>query len=108
MRREEIKYEKDIVEKCEEEPKLFYKNIKGKMTSKETVNKIEKDGRKYEDAEETSEIMNECFKSRFYVEEIFWSQEEVRQEGLQEVKMKKQKNWKVARRVRWQESNGAG
>ena len=32
-REEEIKYEKDIVEKCKEEPKLFYKHIKGKMTN---------------------------------------------------------------------------
>ena len=39
-REEEIKYEKDIMEKCKEEPKLFYKHIKGKMTIRETIDKL--------------------------------------------------------------------
>ena len=30
-REEEIAFEKDVVEKCENEPKLFYKYINGKM-----------------------------------------------------------------------------
>lgn len=65
MRREEIKYEKNVVEKCKEEVELFYKHTKGKMMNRETINNIKKDGRKYEYAEEMSEIINESFKSVF-------------------------------------------
>ena len=36
------------MEKCKEEPKLFYKYIKGKMTNPETIEKLQKGGRKYE------------------------------------------------------------
>ena len=39
-------FEKDVVEKCEKEPKLFYRYINGKMTSKETIDKLTKEGRK--------------------------------------------------------------
>ena len=46
-REEKIRFEKDIVEKCKEKPKLFYRHIKGKMTNKETIEKLEKGGKKY-------------------------------------------------------------
>ena len=78
-REDEIRFEKDIVEKCKEEPKLFYRHIKGKMTNRETIDKLEKGGKKYEKVEEMSEVMNENFKSVFSVEEEFVeSREEVR------------------------------
>ncbi len=90
-REEERRYERDIVEKCKDEPKLFYKHIKGKMVSKETIDKLEKDGRKYEKEEELCEVMNESFKSVFNMEDDFvGTRVQVQQEGLHEVKVEKQ------------------
>ena len=70
-REEERKFERDIVEKCGEEPKLFYRYINGKITNKETIDKISKGDKTYCKAEEMSEIMNESFKSVFKMEEEF-------------------------------------
>ena len=60
-----------MVEKCENEPKLFFKYINGKMKSTETIDKIVKGGKTYQAAEELSEIMNESFKQVFTEEEAF-------------------------------------
>ncbi len=49
----------------------FFTDIKGKMTSRETINKIVKEGRIYQTAEKMSEIMNESFRSVFNVEADF-------------------------------------
>ena len=59
------------MDNCEEEPKLFYKYINGKITNKETIDKVRKEGRTYQTAEEISEIMNESFKTVFTEEEEF-------------------------------------
>ena len=55
-------FEKDVVEKCEKEPKLFYRYINGKMTSKEAIDKLAKGGRVYQTAEKMSEPMIESFR----------------------------------------------
>ena len=69
IRREEEKnFEKDIVNKCKDEPKLFYRYINGKMKHKDTINKLRRGGRIYEKAEEMSELMNESFKLVFMKE----------------------------------------
>ena len=70
-REEEIAFEKDVVKKCGDEPKLFYKYVNGKMKCKETIDKIIKGGKTYQTAEELSEIMNDSFKSVFSVEGQF-------------------------------------
>ena len=90
-REEERTFEKDIVKKCEKEPKLFYRYINGKMTSRETINKLMKDGRGYQETEEMCEIMNESFRSVFSDEEEFTNPcNENQQRGIQEVVVKKQ------------------
>ena len=66
-REEEIAFEKDVVEKCGNEPKLFYKYINGKMKCKETIDKMVKGEKSYQTAEELSEFINESFKSVFTV-----------------------------------------
>ena len=72
VRREEERiYEKDVVQKCVDEPKLFHKYVNGKMTSKGTIDKIIKEGVTYQTAEEISEIMNKSFKTVFMEEEEF-------------------------------------
>ncbi len=57
-REEKRKFEKDIVKKCGEQPKLFYKYMNGKIASRETIDKLIKGDRIYEKAEEMSEILN--------------------------------------------------
>ena len=89
-REEERNFEKDVVDKCEEEPKLFYKYINGKITNKETIDKVRKEGRTYQTAEEISEIMNESFKTVFTVEEEFAEPSmEMPQTGMQEINVRK-------------------
>ena len=79
------------MEICEKEPKLFYRYINGKMTSKETIDKLTKKGRVYQTAEEMSELMNESFRSVFSVEMNFTEPySEVQQRGMQEVLVQRQ------------------
>ena len=59
-REEEITSEKDMVENCENEPKL-----NGKMKCKEMIDKIVEGEKSYQTAEELSRNMNESFKSVF-------------------------------------------
>ena len=70
-REEEIKFEKDIVDKCKDEPKFFYRHIRGKMTNREVIEELDKDGTTYKTAQEMSEIMNQSFKTVFCMEEEF-------------------------------------
>ena len=81
-----------MVEKCENEHKLFYKYFNGKMKRKETIDKIVK-GEKttYQIAEELSEIMNESFKSIFTEAGPFAEPNMAEaHEGFQEVVVQKQ------------------
>ena len=56
----------------EKNPSYFIDTyINGKMTSKETIDKLTKEGRVYQTAEEMSELMNESFRSVFSVEMDF-------------------------------------
>ena len=90
-REEEIAFEKDVVEKCENEPKLFYKYINGKMKCKKGIDKIVKGEKTYQTAEELSEIMNESFKQVFTEEEAFTEPSMIEaQEGFKEVVVQKQ------------------
>ena len=83
-------FEKDV-EKCEKEPKLFYRYINGKMTSKETIDKLTKEGRVYQTVEEMSELMNVSFRFVFSVEMDFTKPySEVQQKGMQEVLVQRQ------------------
>ena len=49
-REEEIIFEEDMVEKCENEPILLFKYINGKMKCKETIDKIVKGEKTYQTA----------------------------------------------------------
>ena len=60
---------KDVVDKCKDEPKLFYGHIRGKMMNREVIEELEKEGITYKTAQEMSEIMNQSFKTIFCMEE---------------------------------------
>ncbi len=91
-REEERRFERDIVKRCEEEPRLFYRYINGKMSCKETIDKLIEGDNVYETAQEMSEIMNESFKSVFTLEENFEEPNfEVQQQGISNIVVQKQK-----------------
>ena len=82
----------DIVKRCEEEPRLFYRYINGKMKSRETIDKLIKGDKAYETAQEMSELMNESFKSVFTLEETFTEPNtEVQRQGIENIVVQKQK-----------------
>ena len=72
---ERINYEKDIVEKCKDQPKLFYGYVNGKLKKKKGISKLKRDDVIYEDAEQIAEVMNGCFQSVFTRESEFVEQE---------------------------------
>ena len=95
-REEEIKFEKDVVGKCKDDPKLFYRYVNGKMTYKDTTVKLIKEKRIYDTEEEMSELMNESFKSVFTREEEFEEpNKERRLEGLREIRVEKKEIMKL-------------
>ena len=99
-REEERRFERDIVKRCEEEPKLFYKYINGKMISKETIDKLIKGDKTYETAEEMSELMNDSFRSVFTLEGTFTEPSiQPQQEGLGNVVVQKQKIYKLLEKL---------
>ena len=65
-REEEIQFEKDLMRKCKDEHKIFYRYIRGKMTNREVIEELDKDGTTYKTAQEMSEIMNQSFKTILY------------------------------------------
>ena len=109
MRREEKRhFKKDMVIKCENEPKLFYKYINGKMKYKETIDKIVKGEKTYQTAKELSEIMNKSFKFVFTEDKAFTEPNmAVMHEGFQEVVVYKQ-DVDIAGKSGCKEGNGAG
>ena len=72
-------YEKDIVEKCKDQPKLFYRFVNSKLKNKEGISKLEVDKLEYTKASDMAEIMNDCFQKVFTREDESYNQEERRE-----------------------------
>ncbi len=70
-RMEEIDYEKDIVEKYKDEPKLFYRFINDKTKMKEKVEKLRDGDKITEDERGMCELGNENFQQVFTKETKF-------------------------------------
>ena len=89
-REEEKKYEKNIIEKCKDEPKLFYRHINKKLKKKESVTAIKEDDEVYEDVKVICEILNKNFQKVFTQETDFeGSDEENNFRKLEDVKVDK-------------------
>ena len=72
IRREAQKnYEKDIVEKGKDQPKLFYNFINKKTKKKDHILTIKDEGITYDDEKDMSEILNKKFQSVFTKEPKF-------------------------------------
>ena len=70
-REEEIKYERNIVEKVENDPKLFYRHINGKLKARDSVRRLRTESGVVEKDEEICEVLNDKLKSVFTQEDAF-------------------------------------
>ena len=78
IRQEERRnYEKDIVDKCKDQPKLFYRYVNGKLKNKSEITKLKTNNEVYDDAQEMAEVMNNCFQQVFTTENYFHSQQSI-------------------------------
>ena len=64
-------YEQRVVENCDNDPKIFYKFINGKLNKKESVEKVKVGDVIYENATDIVEILNNTFCKVFTKEEPF-------------------------------------
>ena len=72
IRREaQIDHEKDIVNKCQSQPKLFYKYVKGKIKVTDKIQSIMDEGKSFSNEEDICEIFNKKFQSVFTKENEF-------------------------------------
>ena len=71
LREEKYKYEKDIMDKCKSEPKLFYRHINSRMKKREGITELKDNGRVYNDEKDMAEVMNRKFQTVFTEEEDF-------------------------------------
>ena len=66
VRREEKRnFEKTIIEKCKDQPKLFYGYVNSKLRNKKDIVKLKVDGKEYEEDIEIATIMSDHFQSVF-------------------------------------------
>ena len=96
MRMEKLNYEKDIINKCKTDPKLFYRHINGKMKKREGITCLTVEGIEYHKEQDMAEVMNKCFQTVFTEEGDFEVNEDrCADNGLREVKIRKQELMKL-------------
>ena len=106
-REEEIKFERDIVEKCKEEPKLFYRYVNGKMKNRDSITKLRENDIIYEDPKEMSEILNRNFQMVFTRESEFQQlQEERRGTEMMEIEVNQEEIMKLMNDLEERKANG--
>ena len=64
------------MEKCKDQPKLFYRFVNSKLKHKEGINKLVVDELEYTKAAEMAEVMNDCFQKVFTIEDVFSNEDE--------------------------------
>ena len=83
----QINYEKDIIDKSKEQPKLFYNYINSKTKKKDQILTITDEGITYDNEKDMSEVLNRKFQSVFTIEPNF--------DGKQDTPVPKQKLGKI-------------
>lgn len=76
MRLEKMNYEKDIVEKCNSDVRLFYRHVNGRMKKRDGITGLKVDGVKYDVPQDMCRVMNETFQTVFIKERDFALSEE--------------------------------
>ena len=86
-------FEKDIIDKSEKEPKLFYNYINSKTKKKEQILTITDEGITYDNEKDMSEILNKKFQSVFTKEPSFDENQEapIPKQKLRGIKMTKER-----------------
>ena len=64
-------YEKDIVVKCQDQPKLFYSYVKSRIKVTDKIQSIMEEGKSYTNEEDICEVFNRKFQSVFTKENNF-------------------------------------
>ena len=86
------KTEKGVIAKYEDQPKLFFRYVKGKLRDKHEVEKLYRNSEEYVEDLEMVEIMNEHFQEVF-TRERNWNEEEILEinsPSLSEINVSKQ------------------
>ena len=86
-------FEKDIIEKSEKEPKLFYDYINSRTKKKEQILTITDEGVTYDNEKDMSEILNKNFQSVFTKEPSFDTNQDTPtpKKRLREIKLTKKR-----------------
>ena len=106
-REEERNFEKDVVEKCKKEPKLFYKYVNGKIKHRDEITKLRRNGEVYETAQEMAEIMNQSFKSVFTKETVFAPPEDGKQlKGIDNITVEREEIKKLLEELNTRKAMG--
>ena len=88
MREEKHDYEKDIMEKCKSDPKLFYRHVNSKMKKQEGVTRLKIEGNIIHEELDMAEEMNKGFQKVFTEEGDFDLEDnELEGNGLEKVEV---------------------
>ena len=100
LRREvERNYQKRIVDKCKDEPKLFYRFINGKLKKSDCVTKLKDGGKIFEEDKELAEILNKNFQKVFTQETSFNPDQQLKQGKLKCMKVDKEELMTIMRKL---------
>ena len=101
-------FEKDIIDKSEKEPKLFYNYINSKTKKKEQILTITDEGITYDNEKDMSEILNKKFQSVFTKEPSFDENQEgpVPKQKLRGIKLTKERVLKILKSLDKNKSMG--
>ena len=107
-REEEAKYEDNIVEKFESDPKIFFKYLSSKTKIKNAVQRLKVEGKLVEEEEEMAQILNEKFREVFVEDrdclEDYEEQNVILEHKLEEINFDREE---VVRRLRLLDVNKA-
>ena len=88
MREEKQNFEKDIMDKCKSDPRLFYKHVNGRKKNWEGITRLVVDGEEQTGAKSIAEAMNDRFQSVFTKEEDFSMEDGDSEESYLKVEVK--------------------
>ena len=100
IRREvERNYQKKIVDKCKDEPKMFYRFINGKLKKSDSVAKLKDGGKIIEEDKKLAEILNKNFQKVFTQETSFNPGHELEQGKLNCMNVDKEELMSIMRKL---------
>ena len=65
IREEHKNFERDVINKCKDETKLFFRYVNSKIKARKGIDKIRVDEVIYEDPKDIAQVMNFSFKEIF-------------------------------------------